>query len=79
MWDEFMDKLRVCIVGSKFAATLHAECYRRTNKVVIVAVAALDDRMPKFGISSAGGLVCMKVVEGFYRSATEGKTIKIKP
>jgi predicted dehydrogenase len=38
-----MDKLRVGIVGSKFAATLHAECYRRNNKVEIVAVAALDD------------------------------------
>ncbi|MHC4682358.1 MAG: hypothetical protein ACYTEK_27180 [Planctomycetota bacterium] len=37
-----MDKLRVGIVGSKFAATLHAECYRRNNKVEIVAVAALE-------------------------------------
>jgi len=38
-----MNKLRVGIVGSKFAAKLHAECYRRNNKVEIVAVAALDD------------------------------------
>ncbi len=108
-----MDKLRVGIVGSKFAATLHAECYRRNNKVETVAVAALDDleefaarfhiphtyeefhslgyvseidyfvdcilndREPKFGVSGAGGLACMQVVEGFYRSATEGRTIKV--
>ena len=39
----------------------------------------LNDQMPKFGVSGAGGLACMKVVEGFYRSATEGKMIKIKP
>ncbi len=39
----------------------------------------LNDRIPKFGVSGAGGLACMKVVEGFYRSATEGKMIKIKP
>jgi len=38
-----MEKLRVGIVGSKFAATLHAGCYRRNDKVEIVAVAALDD------------------------------------
>ncbi len=38
-----MDKLRVGIVGSKFAATLHAECYRRNDKVQMVAVAALDE------------------------------------
>jgi len=38
-----MDKLRVAIVGSKFAATLHAECYRRNDKVETVAVAALDE------------------------------------
>jgi len=38
-----MDKLRVGIVGSKFAATLHAECYRRNDKVQMVAAAALDD------------------------------------
>jgi hypothetical protein len=38
-----MDRLRVGIVGSKFAATLHAKCYRRNNKVEVVAVTALDD------------------------------------
>jgi len=38
----------------------------------------LNDREPKFGVSGVGGLACMKVVEGFYRSATEGKTIKVK-
>ena len=32
----------------------------------------------KFGVSGAGGLACMKVVEGFYRSAAEGWTIKIR-
>jgi predicted dehydrogenase len=38
-----MDQLRVGIVGSKFAASLHAECYHRTNKVEIVAATALDN------------------------------------
>lgn len=38
-----MDALRVGIVGSKFAASLHAECYRRNDKVKMVAVAALDE------------------------------------
>lgn len=33
-----MDKLRVGIVGSKFAAALHAECYSRNDKVEMVAV-----------------------------------------
>ncbi len=41
-----MDKLRVGIVGSKFAASLHAECYRRNDKVQMVAVAALDEVEP---------------------------------
>ena len=39
-----MDRLRVGVVGSKFAATLHVKCYRRNNKVEVVAVAALDDQ-----------------------------------
>jgi hypothetical protein len=55
-----MDKLRVGIFGSKFAVTLHNECYHCTNKVVIVAVAALDD------------------LNRFYRSATEGRKIKVR-
>ncbi|MHC4073157.1 MAG: Gfo/Idh/MocA family protein [Planctomycetota bacterium] len=38
----------------------------------------VNDRRPKFGVSGAGGLACMQVVEGFYRSATEGRTIKVK-
>ena len=120
-----MKKLRVGIVGSKFAATLHAECYRRNNEVEMVAVAALDDLgefatrfdiphihedfhemverddidaisvcVPNFlhhdvTIAAAKAkkhVICekalaisvRKVVEGFYRSATEGKTIKVK-
>ena len=32
----------------------------------------------KFGVSGAGGLACMKVVEGFYRPAAEGWTIKFR-
>ena len=37
----------------------------------------LNDREPKLGVSGDGILACMKVVEGFYHSATEGRTIKI--
>ncbi|MHC4511772.1 MAG: Gfo/Idh/MocA family oxidoreductase [Planctomycetota bacterium] len=37
----------------------------------------LNNREPKFAVSGAGGLACMKVVEGFYRSAAEGRTIRI--
>ena len=37
----------------------------------------LNDRRPKFGVSGAAGLACMKVVEGFYRSATAGRTVKV--
>jgi predicted dehydrogenase len=53
-----MDKLRVGIVGSKFAATLHAECYRRNEKVQMVAVASLDEVerfAATFGIPHAYG------------------------
>ncbi len=39
----------------------------------------VNDREPKFGVSGVGGLACMKVVEGFYRSAAEGRTVKVKP
>jgi len=38
----------------------------------------LNDRKPKFGVSGDGSLACMKVVEGFYRSATEGRTINVR-
>ena len=37
-----MDKLRVGIVGSKFAAGFHADCYGRSDKVEVVAAAAID-------------------------------------
>ncbi len=32
----------------------------------------------KFGVSCASGLACMKVVEGFYCSTAENRTIKVK-
>jgi len=38
-----MDKLKVGIVGSKFAAMLHAESYKRCPDVVMHAVAAIDN------------------------------------
>jgi predicted dehydrogenase len=38
----------------------------------------LNGLEPKFAVSGAAGLTCMKVVEGFYRSAAEGRTIDIK-
>jgi predicted dehydrogenase len=37
-----MDKVRVGIVGSKFAAGFHMDAYRRNPKVEVVAVAAID-------------------------------------
>ncbi len=37
-----MDKVRIGIVGSKFAAGFHADAYSRNDKAEIVAVAALD-------------------------------------
>ncbi len=37
-----MDKVRVGIVGSKFAAGFHADSYARDNRVEIIAVAAID-------------------------------------
>lgn len=39
-------KLKVGIVGSKFAADFHADSYSRNNKVEIAAVAALDNLEP---------------------------------
>jgi predicted dehydrogenase len=38
-----MSKVRVAIVGSKFAADLHCDAYSRNRNVEIVAVAALDN------------------------------------
>ena len=37
-----MEKVRVGIVGSKFAAGFHADSYKRNDKVEVAAVAALD-------------------------------------
>ena len=42
-----MDQVRVGIVGSKFAADFHADCYSRIDKAEVVAVAALDN-LPEF-------------------------------
>jgi predicted dehydrogenase len=42
-----MDKVRVGIVGSRFAADFHADCYSRTDKAQMVAVAAIDN-LPEF-------------------------------
>ena len=38
-----MEKLKIGIVGSKFAAMLHAESYKRSPHVVMHAVAAIDN------------------------------------
>ena len=38
-----MNKLKVGIVGSKFAATLHAESYKRSPNVNLHSVAAIDN------------------------------------
>ena len=38
-----MSKVRVCIVGSKFAADLHCDAYSRNRAVEIAAIAALDN------------------------------------
>jgi predicted dehydrogenase len=38
-----MEKVRVGIVGSKFAADFHCDSYSRNDKVEIVAVAAIDN------------------------------------
>jgi predicted dehydrogenase len=38
-----MKKVRVGIVGSRFAANFHADSYKRNEKVEIVAVAAIDN------------------------------------
>jgi predicted dehydrogenase len=41
-----MTPLRVGIVGSKFAAGFHADCYSRLDKASVVAVAAIDNLAP---------------------------------
>jgi predicted dehydrogenase len=38
-----MDKVRVGIVGSKFAADFHCDCYNRDPRVAVAAVAAIDN------------------------------------
>ncbi len=41
-----MDKVRVGIVGSKFAADFHADAYSRNSNVELTAVAAIDNLQP---------------------------------
>jgi len=41
-----MDVVRVGIVGSRFAAGFHADCYSRNEKARVVAVAAIDNLEP---------------------------------
>jgi predicted dehydrogenase len=41
--ESLMDKVRVGIVGSKFAADFHCDSYARNDKAEIVAVAAIDN------------------------------------
>ncbi|GAG03622.1 unnamed protein product, partial [marine sediment metagenome] len=38
-----MDKVRIGIVGSKFAADFHCDSYGRSEKAEVVAVAAIDN------------------------------------
>ena len=38
-----MDKIKIGIVGSKFAAMLHAESYKRLPSVLMHSVAAIDN------------------------------------
>ncbi|MFH1761556.1 MAG: Gfo/Idh/MocA family oxidoreductase [bacterium] len=38
-----MEKVRIGIVGSKFAADFHADCYSRNNMAELTAVAAIDN------------------------------------
>jgi predicted dehydrogenase len=40
------DKVRVGILGSKFAADFHAACYKRDPRVELVAVSAIDNLEP---------------------------------
>jgi predicted dehydrogenase len=51
-----MEKLKVGIIGSRFAATLHANAYQRCPEVEITAAAAIDNLEPfceKFGIKNS--------------------------
>jgi predicted dehydrogenase len=43
-----MDRLRVGIIGSRFAASLHLDAYRRLNYVDVIAAAAIDN-LEEFG------------------------------
>ncbi len=43
-----MEKVRIGIVGSKFAATLHVEAYKRNMYAQVVAAASLDPELPDF-------------------------------
>jgi len=43
-----MEKVRIGLVGSKFAATLHVQAYKRNPHAQIVAVASLDSDLPDF-------------------------------
>ena len=43
-----MEKVRVGIVGSKFAATLHVEAYKRNSYAQVIAAASLDPDLPDF-------------------------------
>ncbi len=50
------DKVRIGIVGSKFAADFHADSYRRHPRAELVAVAAIDNLEPfagKWGIPNS--------------------------
>jgi len=38
-----MRKVRIGIVGSRFAAGLHAQAYQRSGKVELVAASAIDN------------------------------------
>jgi predicted dehydrogenase len=62
-----VEKIRVGIVGSRFAATLHAESYRRASEVVLAAVAdpdreGRDDFARRYGIP-AGYDDCRQMLE----------------
>ena len=43
-----MEEVRVGIVGSKFAATLHVEAYKRNPHAQVVAASSLDSDLPDF-------------------------------
>lgn len=43
-----MEKVRIGIVGSKFAATLHVQAYRKNPYAQVVAAASPGPRLPDF-------------------------------